>query len=191
MLCRASIFPIFYCFHFEIDGRSSYVSVCVFMMYLMYLIFLRSAQVSAAEPESKLVFGVGFQYAQEGNGPISVASICKGGSAEQQTKIQVGDEIEAVEEISVMGKTIAELNLLLRGEIGSNVNMRLRRSKNDGTVMSYDVSLMRGQAEAFLMRERQRLHAQLENDRKQLNFAQVSAMLYSSFWSYSSTSDRS
>ena len=164
--------------------------MCVYDVFFVFDL-LEICQVSAAEPESKLVFGVGFQYAQEGNGPISIASICKGGSAEQQSKIQVGDEIEAVEEISVMGKTIAELNLLLRGEIGSYVNIRLRRSKNDGTVMSYDVSLMRGQAEAFLMRERQRLQAQLENDRKQLNFAQVSAMLYSSFWSYSSTSDRS
>jgi len=133
---------------------------------------LRTAQMSETVP--KLVSGVGLTFSQEGsNGPISVACIVKGGSAEQQGKVQIGDEIDSVENISVAGKSVAELKQLMRGEIGSYVNMKLRRGKNDGSQMHYDVSLMRGQAEAFLMREKQRLHALLENDRKQLNHAQV------------------
>lgn len=129
-----------------------------------------------SEPAAKLVSGVGLAFTQEStNSPISVLVIAKGGSAEQQGKIQVGDEIESVENIAVAGKSVPELKQLMRGEIGTYVNIKLRRGKDDGSQMHYDVSLMRGQAEAFLMREKQRLQALLDNDRKQLNHAQVSA----------------
>lgn len=127
-----------------------------------------------SQPGVKLVSGVGLTFDQEGSiGPITVACISKGGSAEQQGKVQVGDEIDAVENISVAGKTIAELKQLMRGEMGTYVTLKLRRGKNDGSTMQYEVSLMRGQAEAFLVREKQRLQALLDNDRKQLNHAQV------------------
>ena len=121
-----------------------------------------------------MVSGVGLTFTQEDlSGPISVACIVKGGSAEQQGKVQVGDEIDSVENINLAGKSVAELKQLMRGEIGSYDNLKLRRGKKDGSSMHYDVSLMRGQAEAFLMREKQRLQGLLESDRKQLNHAQV------------------
>jgi len=127
-----------------------------------------------SEPAVKLVSGVGLVFNQEDtNGPISISCISKGGSAEQQGKVQVGDEIDSVENINVAGKSIAELKQLMRGEIGSYVNMKLRRGKQDGSSMHYDVSLMRGQAEAFLSREMQRLQSLLDKDRQQLNHAQV------------------
>lgn len=127
-----------------------------------------------SEPAVKLVSGVGLVFNQEDiNGPISVSCISKGGSAEQQGKVQVGDEIDSVENINVAGKSIAELKQLMRGEIGSYVNMKLRRGEQDGSSMHYDVSLMRGQAEAFLSREMQRLQSLLDKDRQQLNHAQV------------------
>jgi hypothetical protein len=141
---------------------------------LLFAHGVRPVQVSEPGPAAKLVSGVGLTFIQEGaNAPISVACINKGGSAEQQGKVQVGDEIDSVENVSVAGKSVPELKQLMRGEIGSYVNMKLRRGKQDGSLMHYDVSLMRGQAEAFLVREKQRLQALLENDRKQLNHAQV------------------
>ena len=122
----------------------------------------------------KMVCGVGLTFNQEGsNGRITVACVSKGGSAEQQGKIQVGDVIEYVDATSVVGKSLAEVKNLMRGELGTYVNLKLRRGEHASSGIQYEASLMRGQAEAFLLREKQRLQALLENDRKQLDFAQV------------------
>ena len=117
----------------------------------------------------KQVCGVGIAFAEAPGAPITVKCLSKGGSAEQHGKIEVGDVVDAVEDASVEGKSVAELKKMMMGEIGTYVNLQLRRGP-----MQYEVSLMRGQAEAFLIREKQRLQALIENDHKQLNHAQVS-----------------
>lgn len=122
-----------------------------------------------------LVSGVGIAFLQDvqGERQTYVHRIYKGGSAEQDGKVQVGDVLEKVEHLPVHGKPLSEIKHIMLGEVGTYVNLLFRRTNPDGAIVQYDVSLMRGQTESFLLKEKQRLQSLLDSDRKQMQHAEI------------------
>uniref|UniRef100_A0A6U6BJF7 PDZ domain-containing protein n=1 Tax=Guillardia theta TaxID=55529 RepID=A0A6U6BJF7_GUITH len=122
-----------------------------------------------------LVSGVGIAFLQDvqGERQTYVHRIYKGGSAEQDGKVQVGDVLEKVEHLPVHGKPLSEIKHIMLGEVGTYVNLLFRRTNPDGSIVQYDVSLMRGQTESFLLKEKQRLQSLLDSDRKQMQHAEI------------------
>jgi len=123
---------------------------------------------------SRIVNGVGLAFDQDPqlhNGNVYVRTIMKGGAAETEGSIRVGDCVIAVDQMPVQGSSLTNLKSILRGELGSFVSLTMLRDADNET--QYEVSLMRGQAQAMTLKEKQRLAALREQLAKQLQHAQV------------------
>ncbi|KAJ1484324.1 hypothetical protein T484DRAFT_1797408 [Baffinella frigidus] len=132
-------------------------------------------QGQANMPVSRLVNGVGLAFDQDPelhNGNVYVRTIMKGGAAETEGSIKVGDSVIAVDQMPMQGRSLTELKSVLRGELGSYVSLTMLRD-SDNEPMQYEVSLMRGQAQAMTLKEKQRLASMREQLAKQLQHAQV------------------
>jgi tropomyosin-2 len=126
---------------------------------------------------AKQVMGVGLIFDQDQggslhNGNVFVRTIYKGGSAELEGSIKVGDSIIAIDKQPVHGVLLRNLKDLLKGDLGSYVTLTMERDY-DGSMTQYDVSLMRGQAEFTMRKENQRLVEMRQQLAKQLQHAQV------------------
>ena len=122
----------------------------------------------------KMVNGVGLAFEQDPglhNGNVYVRTIMKGGAAETEGSIRVGDCVIAVDQMPVQGRSVTELKSILRGELGSYVSLTMLRDVDNHD--QYEVSLMRGQAQAMTLKEKQRLAELRAQLAKQLQHAQV------------------
>ena len=115
--------------------------------------------------------GVGLFFQERTEQPgVYVKSIVKDGSAEREGSVAPGDVLQMVE-----GKpcptSINELRTLILGEVGTFVSLTFERPDGgDGAVSTYEVSLMRSNAEYF----RQMQHkAQMQEEVEQLRQALV------------------
>lgn len=74
---------------------------------------------------------------------------------------------------NVVGRSVADLKNVIRGEIGAYVNLGFKRLSDDGSEALYEVSLMRGQAEYIASKEKTRLQQMLDEFRKRLQHSEV------------------
>jgi hypothetical protein len=88
--------------------------------------------------------GVGIFFEKnDDDGFVFVRSIVKGGSAERDGTVQVGDRILSVDDRSVAGESLAALRPLVIGPQGSAVKMKFSRQSSNGGAQDIIVSLIR------------------------------------------------
>jgi C-terminal processing protease CtpA/Prc len=83
---------------------------------------------------------------------IIVKTVVKGGSADREGTIRVGDVLRHIDgqPITDTTATLADLRARVLGEIGTFVTFGFeRRDGTDDQLYSYDISLMRGNADFF------------------------------------------
>jgi hypothetical protein len=93
--------------------------------------------------------GVGIFFQQDVGGFVVVKTIVKGGSAERDGTVFVGDRILSVDDRSVAGESLPVLRSLILGPQGSVVKMKFARQGSNGSAQDFSVSLVRGTSEYF------------------------------------------
>jgi hypothetical protein len=93
--------------------------------------------------------GVGIFFQQDVGGFVVVKTIVKGGSAERDGTVQIGDRILSVDDRSVAGESLPVLRSLILGPQGSSVKMKFARQGSNGSAQDFSVSLIRGTSEYF------------------------------------------
>ncbi len=93
--------------------------------------------------------GVGVFFQQDVGGFVVVKTIVKGGSAERDGTVQIGDRILSVDDRSVAGESLPVLRSLILGPQGSAVKMKFSRQSSNGGAQDFIVSLIRGTSEYF------------------------------------------
>ena len=93
--------------------------------------------------------GVGIFFQQDVGGFVVVQTIVKGGSAERDGTVQIGDRILSVDDRSVAGESLPVLRSLILGPQGSSVKMKFARQGSNGIAQDFSVSLIRGTSEYF------------------------------------------
>ena len=104
-----------------------------------------------AGPETHAVVqaGVGIFFQQDVGGFVVVKTIVKGGSAERDGTVQIGDRILSADDRSVAGESLPVLRSLILGPQGSAVKMKFARQSSHNGVQEFSVSLIRGTKEYF------------------------------------------
>jgi hypothetical protein len=123
----------------------------------------------------KLVSGIGLNFINdEVENQLRVKSILKGGSAEKNGNVRVGDILLGVGSKDVQGMPAPELRNVLRGEVGKAVLLTFMRvdGENGGT-SSYEVNLIRGHAEKNMLDEKTRMQQEIEESRKRSSYLKV------------------
>lgn len=123
----------------------------------------------------KLVSGIGLNFANdESDNQLRVKSILKGGSAEKNGSIRVGDILISVGGNDIQGIPASELRNILRGEVGKSVTLTLLRiDVESGSTSNYEVYLVRGNAEKAVSEEKTQMQQQIEEIRKRLTYLKV------------------
>ncbi len=81
---------------------------------------------------------------------IVVKTVIKGGSADREGTIRIGDTLRHIDGQPVTDRSLADLRGLVLGEIGTFITFGFeRRDGIDGQLYTYDISLMRGNADFF------------------------------------------
>ena len=81
---------------------------------------------------------------------IVVKTVVKGGSADREGTIRVGDILRHIDGQPVTDRSLPDLRGRVLGEIGTFVTFGFeRRDGVDGQLYAYDISLMRGNADFF------------------------------------------
>ena len=93
--------------------------------------------------------GVGIFFQQDAGGFVVVKSIVKGGSAERDGTVQIGDRILSVDDRSVAGESLPVLRSLILGPQGSAVKMKFARQSSHVSAQEFSISLIRGTSEYF------------------------------------------
>lgn len=93
--------------------------------------------------------GVGIFFQQDVGGFVVVKTIVKGGSAERDGTVQVGDRILSVDDRSVAGESLPVLRSLILGPQGSAVKMKFARQSSHSGAQEFSISLIRGTSEYF------------------------------------------
>ena len=95
--------------------------------------------------------GVGIFFQQDVGGFVVVKTIVKGGSAERDGTVQIGDRILSVDDRSVAGQSLSALRSLILGPQGSTVKLEFVRQGIGFFIRDqvYSVSLIRGTSEYF------------------------------------------
>jgi hypothetical protein len=93
--------------------------------------------------------GVGIFFQQDVGGFVVVKTIVKGGSAERDGTVQIGDRILSVDDRSVAGESLPVLRSLILGPQGSVVKMKFARQGSNGSAQEFSISLIRGTSEYF------------------------------------------
>ena len=93
--------------------------------------------------------GVGIFFQQDVVGKIVAKTLVKGGSAERDGTVQIGDRILSVDDRSVAGESIPVLRSIVLGPQGSAVKMKFARQSSHGAVQEFSISLIRGTSEYF------------------------------------------
>ncbi len=75
--------------------------------------------------------------------PVVILDVFEGGPA-AQGGMRVGDRILSVDSQSVEGMVLNDLSTLIRGQIGTPVTFTLERRREDGTLTTVDVVVVRG-----------------------------------------------
>lgn len=112
--------------------------------------------------------GVGllFQQAPE-TGLAFVKAIVNGGSAEKEGTVQVGDVLQSVE--GKVCHNMKELRSHILGEVGTFLSLVFGREGPDGQMSTFEVSLMRGNAEYFgQLQHKLRMQEEVEQLRQSL-----------------------
>eukprot|EP00295_Goniomonas_pacifica_P029697 CAMPEP_0175950716 /NCGR_PEP_ID=MMETSP0108-20121206/29783_1 /TAXON_ID=195067 ORGANISM="Goniomonas pacifica, Strain CCMP1869" /NCGR_SAMPLE_ID=MMETSP0108 /ASSEMBLY_ACC=CAM_ASM_000204 /LENGTH=704 /DNA_ID=CAMNT_0017276863 /DNA_START=1 /DNA_END=2115 /DNA_ORIENTATION=+ len=113
--------------------------------------------------------GVGIYFQQDGNdAEVYVKALVKGGSAERDGNIKLGDVIVSIDGRNCVGQSLDTLRQLIRGEVGTYVDLGFQREDVYGQDNQYEVSLMRGSAEYMAWMERKELEDQLAKLQKEL-----------------------
>ncbi len=74
----------------------------------------------------------------------------KGGSADREGTIRIGDILRHIDGQPLTDRSLADLRSLVLGEIGTFITFGFeRRDGIDGQLYTYDISLMRGNADFF------------------------------------------
>ena len=133
----------------------------------------RSGPVSVPN-STKLVSGIGINFVNDENdNQLRVKSILKGGSAEKNGSIKVGDVLIAVSGHDVQGIPASELRNVLRGEVGKPITLSFLRIDGDNVTSSYEVNLVRGNAEKLMLDMKTQMQQQIEEIRKRLTYLKV------------------
>jgi|GEM_PF-4198576 len=118
-----------------------------FISALAFVGFAGSVQAQVNTMAKTKVIGIGVSIQTE-NGTHSIQALVPGAPAEKSGLIAVGDQILAVQSLPnlpwtlVTGKTIEELAPLIRGDLGTQVGLRLNRGNT-----TFDVMLTRAEFE--------------------------------------------
>jgi hypothetical protein len=104
---------------------------------------------SSQETHAIVQAGVGIFFQQDVGGFVVVKTIVKGGSAERDGTVQIGDRILSVDDRSVAGESLPVLRSLILGPQGSVVKMKFARLGSNGATHDFSVSLIRGTSEYF------------------------------------------
>jgi hypothetical protein len=107
------------------------------------------ANAGIQETHAVIQAGVGIFFQQEVGGFVAVKTIVKGGSAERDGTVQVGDRILSVDDRSVAGESLPVLRSLILGPQGSAVKMKFARQSVRGGAAEFSISLIRGTSEYF------------------------------------------
>jgi hypothetical protein len=111
--------------------------------------------------------GLFFQQKAQHEEVVYVKTIVKGGSAEKEGTVQVGDILKKVD-----GKVCPSMNELrghILGEVGTFVALTMAREDQSGNVSEYEVSLMRGNVEYFgQLQQKARMQEEVERLRQAL-----------------------
>ena len=104
---------------------------------------------SSQETHAIVQAGVGIFFQQDVGGFVVVKTIVKGGSAERDGNVQIGDRLLSVDDRSVAGESLHVLRSLILGPQGSVVKMKFARLGSNGGTHDFSVSLIRGTSEYF------------------------------------------
>jgi hypothetical protein len=113
--------------------------------------------------------GVGLFFQQKPNhhDVVYVKTIVKGGSAEKEGTVQVGDVLKQVD--GKVCPSMSELRGHILGEVGTFVSLLMAREDQDGNAATYEVSLMRGNVEYFgQLQQKARMQEEVERLRQAL-----------------------
>jgi len=131
---------------------------------------------SAAAPEDPNQAGVGlwFYQKEQDRDVVYVKQIFKGRSADREGTVQVGDVIKSVDGQGVETMTMDQLRAMVVGEVGTFVSMAFERpDEASDEVSSYEVSLIRGNAEYFAqLKAKNTMQEEVERLRRQLGLSE-------------------
>jgi len=111
--------------------------------------------------------GLFFQQKHGDQDKVFVKQVVKGGSAEKEGTVQVGDILKTVD--GKMCPSMADLRGHILGEVGTFVALTFVREGPNGTESNYEVSLMRANAEYFgQLQQKARMQEEVERLRQAL-----------------------
>eukprot|EP00285_Hemiselmis_virescens_P012972 CAMPEP_0173406500 /NCGR_PEP_ID=MMETSP1356-20130122/64739_1 /TAXON_ID=77927 ORGANISM="Hemiselmis virescens, Strain PCC157" /NCGR_SAMPLE_ID=MMETSP1356 /ASSEMBLY_ACC=CAM_ASM_000847 /LENGTH=817 /DNA_ID=CAMNT_0014367507 /DNA_START=58 /DNA_END=2511 /DNA_ORIENTATION=- len=126
-----------------------------------------------AEDPNQAGVGLYFLTKEKERGVVYVKDIIAGRSADREGTVQVGDVIQSVDGQSVANMSMDQLRAMVVGEVGTFVSMAFERPDEDDEVSSYEVSLMRGNAEYFAqLKAKNTMQEEVERLRRHLGLSE-------------------